>query len=259
MSSSSADLRRKLDELQGAGAYWAPTLDPLIDRAPSFVEAYLAMAGHPWRSNHLSPKTRHLVSLSLYAAVTHLYGPGIRHHCRGAIDAGASVDEIIEVLQLASNLGVHACVLAVPILQEKLASIPEEAKKLARNDARRVRLKEEFISSRGYWSGIWDGLLALDPDYFEAFTTFSSVPWRSKALDATVKEFVYIATDVSVTHQFSLGTHIHIENALKYGATAEQILEVIQLASTMGISTFEAALPVVAEELARRAAAEPDP
>ena len=67
-----------------------------------------------------------------------------------------------------------------------------------------------------------------------------------------MKEFIYLAFDVSATHQFAPGTPIHIRNAMKYGATAGEILEVIQIASIIGIQTFEVALPILFEELERR-------
>ncbi|WP_237478650.1 carboxymuconolactone decarboxylase family protein [Lichenibacterium dinghuense] len=245
--------RDKVADLVGLGGLWSAALDPLIETHPDFVEAYVDLASHPWRAGRLAPKTRHLVGLSLSAAATHLYRPGIRSHCRAAIDAGATADEILETLMLASTLGVHACVLGVPILTEKLAAKGDTAASPTRDDARRGALKAEFVKRRGYWNPVWDGLLALDPDYFAAFTAFSSMPWRSGALEPKVKEFIYIATDVSATHQFAPGTHIHVENALGLGASAEEILEVMQLASTLGIETFEVALPIVLEELGARA------
>ena len=31
----------------------------------------------------------------------------------------------------------------------------------------RKKLKDNFIKERGYWSDFWDGLLALDPGFFQ--------------------------------------------------------------------------------------------
>jgi alkylhydroperoxidase/carboxymuconolactone decarboxylase family protein YurZ len=76
------------------------------------------------------------------------------------------------------------------------------------------------------------------------------VPWLHGTLDPKIREFVYIAVDVSVTHQYLPGTHVHIERALEYGATPAEVLEVMQLASIMGIHSFEVTLPILEEELA---------
>lgn len=252
MPETTDELKKAVSDLRDAGAFWSEALEPLIDLSPGFAAAYIALAKHPWKSGPLPIRIKHLIGLALNAAPTCLYMPGIRFHCRKALDAGASIEEILEALQLTSNLGIHACVLGVPILAEKLASVAEQTPKLDLSDNRRQQLKQDFIESRGYWDAMWDGLLALDPDYFEAFTRFSSMPWQSRALQAKYKELIYIATDVSVTHQFAIGTRIHIEKALELGASAEEILEVMEIAGAMGISTFDATLPILMDELAHR-------
>jgi len=55
------------------------------------------------------------------ASYTHLYAPGTRRHIRGALAAGASVEEIMEVLKLCVVQGVQSCNMGVPILAEELA------------------------------------------------------------------------------------------------------------------------------------------
>jgi alkylhydroperoxidase/carboxymuconolactone decarboxylase family protein YurZ len=244
------NLHDLVEDLKRRGGYWTPALDPLFEIAPDFAEAYVAFAAHPCRSQHLTPKVKNFVGLAVHASATHLYEPGIRFYLKGALDVGASVEEIIEVLELTCNLGVHACVFGVPILVNEIGGL--EAAKADADGVDREKLKAEFIAKRGYWSSIWDGLLALDPKYFQIFTAFSSAAWRSKALEPKVKEFMYIAANVSATHQFAPGTPIHIKNALNYGATAGEILEVIQSASVIGINTFEIALPILFEEIKSR-------
>jgi alkylhydroperoxidase/carboxymuconolactone decarboxylase family protein YurZ len=49
-----------------------------------------------------------------------MYAPGTRRHIRGALAAGATVEEIMEVLKLCVVQGVQACNLGVPILAEEL-------------------------------------------------------------------------------------------------------------------------------------------
>jgi alkylhydroperoxidase/carboxymuconolactone decarboxylase family protein YurZ len=54
------------------------------------------------------------------ASYTHLYAPGTRRHIKGALAAGATVEEIMEVLKLCVAQGVQACNLGIPILAEEL-------------------------------------------------------------------------------------------------------------------------------------------
>jgi alkylhydroperoxidase/carboxymuconolactone decarboxylase family protein YurZ len=48
------------------------------------------------------------------------------------------------------------------------------------------------------------------------------------------------------------GTKLHIRNALNHGATVEQILEVMEISSYLGLDAVETAMPIVAQELAAR-------
>jgi alkylhydroperoxidase/carboxymuconolactone decarboxylase family protein YurZ len=47
--------------------------------------------------------------------------PGTRRHIHNALQAGATMEEITEVLELCVAQGVAACDLGVPILAEELA------------------------------------------------------------------------------------------------------------------------------------------
>ena len=115
---------------------------------------------------------------------------------------------------------------------------------------RQQAIKDTFVENRGYWSEIWDQILHLSPDYFEAYTELSSVPWTHGVLEPKVKEFMYIAADASTTHLYNAGTRIHIQNALRLGATVDEVFEVLQLTSVLGIHSCIVGVPILLEELA---------
>ena len=110
------------------------------------------------------------------------------------------------------------------------------------------RLKAEFTESRGYWHSFWDGLLEIDPELFEAYTRFSSVPWRTGVLEPKVKELIYTAFDASATHLYVPGLKAHMRNALRLGATQEEIMEVLEIVSVIGIHAVTVAAPILDEE-----------
>jgi alkylhydroperoxidase/carboxymuconolactone decarboxylase family protein YurZ len=114
---------------------------------------------------------------------------------------------------------------------------------------RQKELRDDFIEKRGYWNAFWDGLLTLDQDFFEAYLAFSSVPWRNGPLEPKVKELIYIAIDAATTHLYEPGLRQHIRNALGYGATKEEIMEVLELVSVLGIHACTLGVPVLLEEL----------
>jgi len=115
----------------------------------------------------------------------------------------------------------------------------------------RQELKRKFIEERGYWAEFWDGFLALDPELFEAYLEFSTVPWKKGHLEPKIKELIYIAIDAATTHLYEPGLRIHIRNAFNYGATTEEIMEVYELVSVLGMHTVTTGVPVLVDELAQ--------
>jgi alkylhydroperoxidase/carboxymuconolactone decarboxylase family protein YurZ len=228
------------DEFVRVRGTWGEPWQHMLELDPAFVRAYLNFSAVPWRRQPgvLEPKVREFCSIAVDAAATHLHEPGIRQHVAAALELGATPQEIFEVLELTSTLGIHAANIGVPLLLE--VHVPDL-------DDRQQRLKAEFTANRGYWHTFWDGLLELDPDLFEAYVEFSSVPWRTGTLSPKVKEFMYCAFDVSATHLYVPGLKLHMRNALGYGATVAEILEVIEIASVVGIHAATTAAPIVAE------------
>jgi alkylhydroperoxidase/carboxymuconolactone decarboxylase family protein YurZ len=109
-------------------------------------------------------------------------------------------------------------------------------------------LKAEFISRRGYWAPFWDDMLELDPEFFRAYTEFSSVPWRTGTLEPKIRELIYIAIDASATHMYEPGIRQHVRNALRAGATRAEVMEVLELVSVLGIHACTVAAPILMQE-----------
>lgn len=240
--------QRLRDEFIDARGFWNESLGRLLDLDPDFFAAYAELTGVPWRQGPLDPKVKHLVLLAMDAAATHMYAPGCREHIRNALAVGATAEELMEVLELTSTLGIHACNTGVPILMEQL----EAAGMLPSRELseRQLAIKAEFERNRGYWNSFWDDVLVLDPDFFEAYTQFSSVPWKHGPLEPKVKELIYTAFDVAATHMFEPGLRVHIRNALGYGATREEIMEVFELVSGLGAQACDLGIPILLEEAA---------
>jgi alkylhydroperoxidase/carboxymuconolactone decarboxylase family protein YurZ len=243
-SPDGARLRAAWTEAIGA---WNDDWSDFAEVDPGFFERFLDLAAHPWRHGALEPKVKALVQLTVDAAATHLHGPGVRHHLRAALALGATPAEIVETLELTATMGIHACNVGVPILLEELAAAgcPLEARPLT---AREEEIKAQFTAKRGYWNDFWDGILRLDAEFFAAYTAFSSWSWEHGVLEPKVKELIYTAFDASATHMFEPGLRQHIRNAIAYGATAQEIMEVFELASGIGAKSFALGAPVLREE-----------
>ena len=233
-------------EFEAAHGYWSDSLADMARLDPVFFRSYLELSTVPARTNALDPKIRALVSLAIDANATHMFVPGVRRHTEQAVELGATDAEIMEVLELSATLGIHAANAGVPILLEVLAETGD-APDVFDLDAHQQQLKADFETNRGYWSPIWDGVLKLSPDFFEAYLAYSSVPWQHGVLDPKIKELIYCAFDCSATHLWLPGLKLHMRNALGYGATPLEIMEVIQIASVLGAHAFEYALPALRE------------
>lgn len=233
------------DEFIDTVGYWPDGYDEWLHLNTDSFEVYAKFAAHPWEKGELSRKEKSLILVALDGCATHLYTEGLRFHIQHALEAGASVEEIMEALELVSVAGLHSMIEGMPLVQEH-AGLPDDVSDSVKEEQEAV--KEKFKEGRGYWSDFWEAVLQMDHEYLDRYTDLSSHPWMEGVLDPKMKEFIYIAADVSTTHLYTQGLESHIENAMEYGATRDELLEVIELVSEQGYDTMIEGLPILMEE-----------
>ena len=101
---------------QETGPWDEPALAKFREWEPFWVDQCLRMSADPWTSGVLPRKDVELISLAVNAACTNLSAEGTRRHIRGALAAGATRDEILMIVKIASLLSIHTCSLGAPIL-----------------------------------------------------------------------------------------------------------------------------------------------
>jgi len=69
-----------------------------------------------------------------------------------------------------------------------------------------------------------------------------------------MKELVYCAFDCASTHLYVPGLKLHMKNALGYGATPQEILEVLEIATLLSLHTAHVAAPIIEEVVAEHKA-----
>ena len=251
MDNALDERRQKLKaEFTEARGYWSALWDDVLALSPDFFEAYMNFSSVPWKTGTLPPKIKELIYIAIDASTTHLYDPGLRVHIRNALRHGATKEEIMEVYQLTSVLGIHTLTLGVPALLDEMGKTGvDTGLGQAPLTPRQEELKAEFTEARGYWSDLWEGVIRLSPEFFEAYMKFSSVPWKTGTLEPKVRELIYIAIDAATTHLYEPGLRVHIRNALRYGATMAEIMEVYQLTAVLGIHTVTLGVPALLEEV----------
>lgn len=229
--------------------YWHSFWDGLLVMDPDFLDAFLELASVPWKTGTLEPKVKEFIYIAIDASTTHMYEPGLRIHIQNALRHGATGKEILEVLELTSALGMHTFMMGMPVLTDEMRQAGRGTDLEVELDEKQKALKAAFIEKRGYWSPLWEDMVALSPELFKSYVRFSSIPWTAGVLPPKVKELVYIAIDAATTHLYEPGLRIHIRNAMKHGATMQEIIEVFQLVSVLGIHTITLGMPVLVEEL----------
>ncbi len=239
-------LRRAWTEVHGP---LNAAAEDLLEQNPGYFERVLDFTGHAWRHGPLEPKVKALILLCVDSAASHLNGPGTADDVRRALALGATPAEILETLELTSTMGIHAANTGVPILLEELAAAGRPLDMESPLTPRQEEIKAEFTAKRGYWNSFWDGFLRLDAEFFATYTAMSAHSWEHGTLEPKLKEFMYCAFDASATHMFAPGLRQHIANAIRYGATKEELMEVFELASGIGVESFALALPTLREAL----------
>ena len=155
--------------IDGAGtgtAFW----DGLLQLDPDFFEAYLQLLGRAVEERDAGAEVqgarlhrdRCVDDASLRA------GPAPAHPERASARGDEGRDH--------GGLRAHrACSESTPARSASRRCSTSSSRPGADGRWRRAdgseqeRMKQDFVDRRGYWNEFWDGLLALDPDFFQAY------------------------------------------------------------------------------------------
>lgn len=224
---------------------WTEAHEHMLRLAPTYFARYADLLAAPARSNGLSPKLRELIGVGINASVTHLNGSALRLHMEAALRQDATIDELVEVCSIASGMGTHTMSWGMPILVDELRkagrTLPSGALSPEQEE-----VKADFLKSRGFWKEHHEQILQLAPHYLKAYKDFSA-HWATGSLSPKVREFIIIACDVSTTHLYEVGTRIHIQNALRHGASAAELTDVFVVTSLLGLQASDVSFPIIAE------------
>lgn len=227
---------------------WDDALSLLKKWDPQWAETCRRMTDDPWVSGILPRKTVELIGIALNAACTNLNPDGTRRHIRGALQAGATRDEILIVIKMASLLSIHSCSLGAPILLDEATEAGISVSRGVRQAAPTPACDK--MRQLGLWNDAWDPFSTLDPVWTDQFMTAGGI-YADGAIEPKLAELLSIALDASFTHMYAPGTRRHIRTALKLGATVAEIMEILKLCVAHGVQAANMALPILAEELER--------
>ena len=203
----------------------------------------------------ISARATWLLRIAVLSATTTLAEDGIKHAVRAAISAGLRASDILETLECVSILGIHTPSVAIPILWDELSARGQLQQAL---DGVAEANSGSTVTRSRYWRDInhdqdefVDKMSKLCPSLLDVFVELGSVPWTrtDAALSDIEKELIYIAIDAAPTHMYVAGLRFHIRQALAIGATPEQILHALAVASTVGLEAWAQGLQVLDDVL----------
>jgi alkylhydroperoxidase/carboxymuconolactone decarboxylase family protein YurZ len=248
MSTRQTTAASAVDQGRQAGP-WDAAAAKLAEWDPAWIATCMRMTTNPWAHEVLTRKFIELVGIALNAACTNLNPDGTRRHIRAALAAGATRDEILTVLKMASVMSIHSCSLGAPILLEeaKAAGVNPPKKQPSSTPAC------DKMKAVGQWNVAWDPFFELDPVWTDEFMATGVGIYGSGLFSPKEIELLSIAFDASYTHMYAPGTRRHIKGALKAGATVEEIMEVLKLCVVQGVQACNLGVPILADELERAA------
>lgn len=195
-----------------------------------------------WRAGYsgsgLSPRMKELVLVAFHGTVTSLNSEGLERHIRRALGAGATHEDVLDVLITIVGVANHALYFAVPVLMRELRATGHPEAEPPPVTAEAQAVKDEFVRVRGFWNEQRDIIVRMMPEYFAGLAQLTMKPWKDGALSDKERELICVAIDCTVTHMFEPGLAIHIRQALQKGASRQEILEVFQLAAITGLEGF---------------------
>lgn len=206
---------------------------------PAWADLFARMARSPWQGDVLPRKLVELVSLAVNIACTNLNADGTRRHISGALDAGASRDEIPFVIKCASAMAIRSCSLGAPILLEEAQVATPAA---------------DRMKAIGQWNNACDPFLAIDRGWTDAFMATGGGIYGRGVISPKDTELISVAFDASFTHIDAPGLRPHVRNALKAGASVKEIFEVLKTCVSQGAQACNLDVPLLEEELALRQA-----
>jgi alkylhydroperoxidase/carboxymuconolactone decarboxylase family protein YurZ len=238
-----AQLVERFRELHG---YAGKEVELAAEVDPLFLERYLKLATAAMGAGHLSAKMVQFVMIAANASITHMNPEYARRNIERARELGATDAELREVLQISSVLGIHGYMVGSTVLLEEAAKAAGKAPRQREPlSAQELQIKKTFSEGRQYWSELLEDLLQACPEFFDGYAAFSSHPWKSGVLSPKDKELLYVAIDVQTTHLFEPGIRIHMANALRQGATRQEVIQVATIVSCLGIQTWLTGLPML--------------
>jgi alkylhydroperoxidase/carboxymuconolactone decarboxylase family protein YurZ len=240
-----------------ARGYWRPWTEGLLRLDPAFLATYASYGGYPAETGPLSRKMCELIYVALDGSATHLFRSGLALHTRLAIESGASAQEIIDVLRLATAQGLDGGNVGVGILVEELAAAGLDTFS-GELSGQQQALREAYLAQLGDFPDFCDQWLRLDPGYFAVLLDLLTGEHGAGGLDEQASCLISIALSACFTGLNPPALRLQIRRALRLGIDKRQILQVLQMTAHLGVHACALGVPILMEAVDERAGTTPN-
>lgn len=179
----------------------------------------------------LDPLASALIALAVRVSVVALRTDDIGRAIAKARAMGATTDQIQEIINLVSGLGVHSLMVSATLVLNSDSAPPAM-------DSEREELWARHVGDDPYWKdfddevpGFLKALLRISPSAFRGFFDYCAIPWESRTVRAVTKELAAMACDATPGHRFGPGFRLHLRNAVKLGAGKKAVLDSLKIAA----------------------------
>lgn len=204
----------------------------------------------------LSKSFRHLIFATVDSVVTHLYPRGIGVHARTAMEHGATLRHVVEALEISAVVSNRGYSVVLPLVVEELEKSGYSV--VAADEAHSSEIRRRYESRVGEWQGWMDVALDYCPDALEALLELgygrSGRDRREEGdgLDLKQRALLFLAASGCPALADVEAVRSHTRQALKLGASPEEIMQTVKVANVIGLHPIVEGIPQLRTVLSAR-------
>jgi len=213
--------------------------------APKALEHYTLLRNEIMVDGALPKKEKELILVGINAA--RRYERSMLYHTKGAVDSGATVEEVADVIATCIvSRGIPAWLTGVKAVEYAISYTGEEGDsgaslstgQLEENTCYTLEQCERYYEQEAGSIPGWVQILKqTNPAVLQKYTDLRSTVLRDHVVSRKVKELLLIG--INVAERYREGVKIHVEGAKKWGATDAEIADVSLVALlTAGIPAW---------------------
>ncbi|NHM32893.1 carboxymuconolactone decarboxylase family protein [Neobacillus terrae] len=212
------------EKVYGQVPEWASKMHQF---SPTALDHYTALRNEILVKGKMKQKDKELILVGVNAA--RRYERSMLYHTKGAIDAGATVEEIIEIISTCIiSRGIPAWMTGIKAISYALNDLKGQYSIEPVHEEKGFTSVEECLNFFRDGSGAvpeWLNLLGKhNPDVLIQYCSLRKIVLKEQAVSRKLKELLLVG--INVCERYKEGVALHVKGARNFGATDEEIAEI---------------------------------